>query len=289
MLVNLVRVQTSDGVALEGALRLPPPDTANRLPVDMIILHHGIGSNFYKEHFYDEMGNAFLERGVAVLRVNSRGHDLAYNCPSPQGRLGAAFETVDDCRLDWKTWLDLAEERGFQRIGIWGHSLGAVKSIYYMAMEKDDRIIRAIASSPPRFSNSAYQDVPGAELFNASAREADALAKEGRMDALFAIEAPTAALMTTRTFLDKYGKEERYDILKHLPDVDVPLLVTIGGNEGRPEQVDRFGFGGLADKMTTLAASRDNMSFQLIEGGDHFYAGVIGQLWSAVEQWLGGN
>ncbi len=289
MIVDLVKTRSSDGVTLDGALRAPPSGTASSLPVDCVIMHHGIGGNFYREHFHDEMTEAFLERGTAVMRVNSRGHDLAYNCPPPHNRLGAAYETVDDCRLDWKAWIDLAEERGFGRIAIWGHSLGAVKSIYYMAKEKDARIQRAITSSPPRFSHSAYQSHPGAELFNSSAELARRLAGEGKMDELFAIEAPTAALMTTRTFLDKYGPEERYDILELLPDVSTPLLITIGGAEGRPDQRDRFAFGGLADELTARSASEGNFAFHLIEGGDHFYTGVTAQLWATVEQWLSGD
>ena len=45
------------------------------------------------------------------------------------------------------------------------------------------------------------------------------------METVFAITVPTGALMTARTFFDKYGPEERYDIMKHLPGISAPLLV----------------------------------------------------------------
>ena len=105
-----------------------------------MILHHGVGGNFYNPGFIDRMADQFLERGCAVLRVNNRGHDLAYN--SPAGRLGSAFETVDDCRHDWTAWTDLAAKREYGRIGVWGHSLGAVKTIYSLAVQGDERIVR---------------------------------------------------------------------------------------------------------------------------------------------------
>jgi pimeloyl-ACP methyl ester carboxylesterase len=286
MLVDLVSIQTQDEVTLDGSLRRPAADNESSLPIDCIIMHHGVGSSFYKAHFHNEMSEKFLERGCAVLRVNNRGHDLAYNM-LPYGRLGAAFETVDDCRIDWKCWTDFAQEQGFERIGLWGHSLGAVKTIYYMATEKDARIERVIASSPPRFSHSAYLARNDGHIFGDHVEMAQKLADAGEMDTIFPITVPTGALMTTHTFFDKYGPEERYDIMKHLPDISQPLLVLFGGLEGNaPENIDRFGFGGLAGMVTEFAGGTDNAACNVIEGGDHFYTGRTDPLWSVVENWL---
>lgn len=289
MIVELLRTYAADGIPLEGSLREPAPGVASAAPVDILIMHHGIGGNFYRESYFDIIAEEFLARGCAVIRANSRGHDLAYNMPPPLPRLGAAFETVDDCRLDWRAWIDLAEARGYGRIGVWGHSLGAVKTIYYLANEDDPRIVRAVASSPPRFSQSAFLKRAESEIFATSVREADRLAADGKFDAIFAIQAPTAALMSVRTFLDKYGTEERYDYLTHLPQVTTPLLITIGGLEGSDkERNDSFAFAGLADTLTERSASANNFTFRLIEGADHFYNGVTDRLWDAVGAWLDG-
>ncbi len=53
---------------------------------------------------------------------------------------------------------------------------------------------------------------------------------------LVAVGIPTFLLLTARTFVDKYGPDERYDILKHLPNVSVPLLVTTGAPWGVVER-----------------------------------------------------
>src|SRR5581483_7777117 len=124
MQADLVSVETSDGVRLDGALRRPARATEPQLGLDLVICHHGLGGNFYGASFFQGAGDRLLADGCAVLRVNSRGHDQLFN--SPRGRLGGACEIVDDCRLDWKAWLDFAEQAGFRRIAIWGHSLGAV-------------------------------------------------------------------------------------------------------------------------------------------------------------------
>ena len=50
MKVDLVDVKTRDGVRLDGILR-EPVSTPSRLGVDVVILHHGVGGNFYDPAF----------------------------------------------------------------------------------------------------------------------------------------------------------------------------------------------------------------------------------------------
>lgn len=288
MIVELMSTETPDGVTLDGTLRTPAAGAASDLPVDIFIMHHGVGGAFYRASFFEDMAEALLARGCAVLRANNRGHDLAYNTRTPLGRLGAAFETLDHCRLDWTAWIDFATARGFGRIGVWGHSLGAVKTIYALARDDDKRIARAIASSPPRFSHSAYLARPDGALFAASVEKAQRLLDAGDTATAFPIDIPTSALMSARTFFEKYGADERYDILKLLPEVRRPLLVTVGALEGREGQPDRFAFGGLAARLDDLARTSGTFAFDEIADADHYYAGVTDRLWAAVDGWLSG-
>ena len=283
MQVDLVRCQTPDGLRLEGALRMPA-NGISAADADVVILHHGVGGNFYNAHFFEVMTERLLDLGYAVLRVNNRGHDLAYN--SPVGRLGAAFESVDDCRVDFTAWLDLAAEKGLTRAALWGHSLGAVKTIYFLASQGDPRVQWAIATSPPQFSYSDYMSRPDSHLFKAYFDEATRLAESGHPDAVFPVTIPTNVILAAKTYLDKYGPEERFDIVKLLPSVNIPVLLTIGTNEGATmESPDRFSFLGLAGQVTSLAAKRPSLTFEHIAGADHFYTGVTDDLWAAVNRW----
>ena len=141
MMVDLVNVTTRDGIRLDGTWRKPSVQRASRLGVDVVILHHGVGGNFYSPGMFEPYSDALLEQGCAVLRVNNRGHDPMSRAVVGEGvkQLGAAYEGMEDCTYDWEAWVDFAQAAGYQRIGLWGHSLGATKSIYYMATQHDPR------------------------------------------------------------------------------------------------------------------------------------------------------
>ncbi len=301
MLVDLVSTVTADGIHLDGALRRPEPGRASGPGVDVVIFHHGVGGNFYNPSFLDRIGDALLEQGVASLRVNSRGHDIAYN-PTRRGAgnyaqtlasrqeggpLGAAYEIVDESRHDLRAWVDFAEAQGFTRIAVWGHSLGAVKTIYYFANETDPRVACAVASSPPRQRYSAYMDSPAAEQFRANFDRANQLIASGDPGGTFRVTVPNPNVFSARTYLDKYGPDERYDIFKHLPNVRLPMLITFGGEEGAtPQSADWISMGGVADALAQLAERQANLTFRLIDGADHFYTGKVSELWSAAREWL---
>lgn len=276
--VKLVSVETGDGVRLDGILRLPEQGRSTRLGIDAVIFHHGVGGNFYNPSFVNEIGDALLAEGCTVLRVNNRGHDLVYN--SPRGRLGAAFETVDDCRHDWRAWLDFAQGLGYERIALWGHSLGAVKTIYYLATERDPRVVCAMSTSPPRFSYSAYLGEPESDEFKDQLAAVQRLGDQGDGEQLIAVQVPTPLVLTARTYVDKYGPDARYDVLEHLPNVPAPILVTVGSKE------DQISFRDLPRRLAEMAVATPNLTFALIDGADHQYTDRTAALWHAARGWL---
>ena len=120
-MTELVSTVTGDGVRLDGVLARGASVRGNDLQVDLFICHHGIGANFYDSRLYGPLGELLLAAGCDVLKVNNRGHDLVYSQPGSnaealrrtRGRLGAAFEIVEDCRHDWKAWIDFAAAAGY--------------------------------------------------------------------------------------------------------------------------------------------------------------------------------
>ncbi len=286
MTLELISTTTSDGVRLDGTLRRPNESTSPSMGIDAVILHHGFSGSFYAPSYFSQVQESFASAGIAVLRVNSRGHDLAYN--SPKGRLGGAYELLGDSALDWQAWVDFAGTLGFSSIVPWGHSLGAVKTIHYVSQSPDARVTCAIATSPPRFSYSDTQTRLGGEQIATQNARALSMVAVGHADEILdATMPPGFRMMCAQTYLDKWGPEERYNSLRMLANAKVPVLVAVGSEEGlTPQSSDWLQFGGYAEQLASLAASTPNLTFHLLQGANHAYTGKAAGIWQVASGWL---
>ena len=122
MHLELVQTTTPDGLRLWGALGQARRQAASRL----VICLHGVASNFYASTLMQSLSTALEQKGLDVLRVNTRGHDNICTIGSDDGarRLGAAFEIVDDCRRDIAGWVKLASSLGSRTSSCWATAWG---------------------------------------------------------------------------------------------------------------------------------------------------------------------
>lgn len=279
MLVDLVQTTTRDGVRLDGMLQMPTTPTA--WPVDGVCLVHGTGGNFYGSSLFDALGELCLQRGCAVLRVNTRGHDGISNAVTLKGgrRLGAAYEIVDDCRHDLAAWVEFLKARVGPRVALIGHSLGAVKCLYALAHDALD-VPRAIAISPPRLSYSWFCESPESAKFLETYRAAEALVQAGQPATLVEVSLPLPFAITAAGYVEKYGPDERYNYLKFVNGVRCPLLVTFGAIEA----AHNMAFRGAAEELTD--ARRVNISVSTIANADHFYTQARSDLLQRLDHWL---
>ena len=152
MIVDLVQTTTRDGLRLDGIFQAPPEAARpSTLGLDALCLVHGTGSNFYSSTLLEELSRMLLERGHGVLRVNTRGHDGISTAQTARGgkRQGAAYEIVDECRHDIAAWVEWLRTHAGPRVGLIGHSMGAVKCLYALAHVHGLGVAGAVALSPP--------------------------------------------------------------------------------------------------------------------------------------------
>ncbi len=180
MLVDLVQTTTRDGVRLDGVFSAPSSSGSSALGVDAFCFLHGTGGNFYSSSLFDDLGERLRALGCGVLRVNTRGHDGVSTASTDQGgrRQGAAYEVVDHCRYDVAAWLTWLRQRVGPRIGLLGHSMGAIKCLYALAHEPHNAPICAVAVSPPRLSYSWFCSSPEGADFLQTYRLAERHARE---------------------------------------------------------------------------------------------------------------
>lgn len=286
MYVELVKCVTSDGIRLDGALSAAASGTLGRRNrCDALLALHGAGSNFYSSSLFEEIARQAAAQGIATLRVNTRGAGALSLQTGPDGarRQGAAYEKVNECVYDIAAWVAWLQQRGHERIGLIGHSLGAVKAIYSQATAPLSAVTCLVAHSPPRLSFSTFR----ASRFSSLHFETVALAEEkvasGKPQELLEVKFPLPMLISAAGYLDKYGRAERYHYLQHLPQLATPAFFTFGGlelSQGLPA------FEGAPEAIAAQPRGPASRTVRMIEGADHFYRGVEEDAAEAALAWL---
>ena len=270
MHVELCRTRTSDGLYLCGQLMLPGDAVQSALPVDAFLLVHGTASNFYARGVLETFAEQAVAAGAAVLRVNTRGHDQMAAIPCERGSVagGAAYECIAECCFDLTAWLDLLVARGFSRIALVGHSMGAVKAIFSQARATHQSVRCVIGISPPRYSHERLTFGNGGEEFGEDFRRACQLVDDGRGSELISVRYPLPLMLTADGFLAKYGPHDDYDIVRHLPDVAWPTLIVLGTGSVAASSA----FAGLPEEIERLSAEHSPLALQLVEGANTVYS-----------------
>lgn len=283
--VELVQVRTADGVRLDGALAVPRNSAVEPKPtVDAAICLHGTGSNFYGGGLFEGLTPKLLADGIAVVRVNTRGHDaisIAATLQGPQ-RIGGAFERVEDCRHDLVAWAELLVERGCRSIALVGHSLGAIKAIYSTVHAPHPAVTRLIAISPPRLSHSYFLASEKRDQFLAEYREVEARFQAGHHQALFDVKVPLPFIFSAASYLEKYGPDEKFNFLRQIDRLKLPTLFAFGGLEVEREMP----FRGLPEAVSGAASPIQPIQVVTIAGANHSYTGQVEELSYKIRAWL---
>ncbi|MCE9604520.1 MAG: alpha/beta fold hydrolase [Planctomycetia bacterium] len=293
---ELVDATAGDGLRLDGALHLPQSEQATDgsgfglSGFDAALIIHGTGSNFYGSRFLTYIAQRFTARGLAALVVNTRGHDqicsaLVRNPDGSTGSrtIGSAYERVDECRLDLAAWCQLLAERGYRRIALVGHSLGAVKCVYAAVHGPLPGIAAVVVVSPPRLSYSHFAASVRAPGFLEELATAERHIAAGEPDALMQIRFPLPYVITASGYLEKYGPSEQYNLLRYLDRLALPTLFTFGSQE----VMQGIAFRGFPEALQEAKDQGAKLHIAVIAGGDHHYTGVQGALLDSIERWLG--
>ena len=279
MLVDLISVNTSDGIALDGAFFPAATDASSPGPVDAMLLIHGSGGRFYAPATRI-MAEDLSLRGYPCLALNTRGHDTVWVDTATGVAHGNAFEILDISRHDLRAGVDFLAEKGYQRIGLLGHSMGAVKVTYYAAWEDDPRVRTVIPVSPVRLSYAYYMESPDAQEFQGNLERADQMESEGRALELMKAEFPIPQYFSAASYLDKHGPAERYNLVTLAPRVKIPLFTFAGSLETHTRLID------MASDLALAAVNSPWAQHIIIDGGNHSLQNRKEEAALAVLNWL---
>lgn len=97
-----------------------------------------------------------------------------------------------------------------------------------------------------------------------------------------AVQFPLPYLVSAAGYLDKYGPEERYNLLNFVDRVACPMLFTFGTIELRRGSA----FEGLPEELPARVRNAHQLKVAIVSGADHFYSSGLGELAGQIEGWL---
>lgn len=276
---ELVYIQATDGVDLAGAVIRPAGAGVQSLPIVWV---HGFTGRFYEPQAV-AIGRRLAERGHVFITGNNRGSDfgavLRRGNIQEAGLGGAAWEKLDESPRDIAAWIAYAVGLGFPQVVLVGHSLGGMKSTYYMATEQDARVKGLVNASGPvwRFIGPAPETV-------ARQAEAERLVAEGRgLELMLPFTGGAAGTVSAQAVV---GGAHFRDVLfggnGRPPAVALlrcPLFAFIGTDE------QWLGTPGDLEWLKATATATPRCETRIFEGADHVYTGHEREVADAIADW----
>jgi hypothetical protein len=111
---------------------------------------------------------------------------------------------------------------------------------------------------------------------------AEKLAASGRGNELMLVRFPIAYYVTAAGFVDRYGPDENYNILKLLDRVTCRTLVTYGSAEVQQHEA----FQGMPEEVERHATASNRLQVAVVAGADHQYTACHDTLAALIGKWL---
>jgi len=281
---QLVYVRSADDLVDTGVLFTSPRQPSKPLA---IIWVHGWGANFYTPS-YVGIGRALAERGFPTISVNTRMHDIGnvekYTLLGKRVRGGGYWGVTSEDARDIAAWIDYAEQLGYSRVILVGHSAGWASVARYQADSQDHRVAGLVFASPGVGYSAESDD---AQLL-AQARK---LVDEGAGDDLLRLPHRSfPSFVSASTYLDTVNTPREYKDFFGTkgPDAAVtritcPVLAFFGSKDDIRGEKD---LALLTSSVRRLPRGPATVDTAMIANGNHEYVGEEAQVSEKIVHWI---
>ena len=281
---QLVYVRSSDDVVDGGVLF-----TSTRSPSKplAIIWVHGWGANFYTPS-YVGIGRELAERGFPTISVNTRMHDIGnvekYTLLGKRVRGGGYWGVTSEDARDIAAWIDYAQQLGYSRVILVGHSAGWASVARYQADSRDRRVAGLVFASP----GVGYDpQTDGPQLL----AQAKTLVDEGAGEDLIRLpHRSTPSFVNAATELDIANTARQYKDFfgTQTPDaaitrVTCPVMAFFGSKDDIGGEKD---LALLTSSVRRLSHGPAKVETAMIANGNHEYIGEEAQVAKVITRWI---
>ncbi len=276
----------SDAYTTDG-LRLPMVHFESKEKDICVLCIHGMCGTIIDNYFATVWGKLLSEKNIGFFYEHNRGHSIENDIVMRDGsfkRCGCMYEIFEDCIYDIDLAIQIAEDKGYKRIILLGHSYGCNKVIYYY-YKKHPHILGIILASAP--------DMVGSHL-SAQSDEYEELLNEAKEN--IDNNEPTKLLhkmiedymyMSSKTYYNWYNENSNLNNLpvisnpKHweqFETIDVPVLTFSGSKEE-----DYYLH---LDLLKDKAIRCKNFECKVIENTGHTYKNKEIEIGNLIYNWI---
>lgn len=277
MTEELTHTFSEDGALLTGAV------LGGGAAGPVVILVHGYPVDAFRPYAV-RIARSIVAEGLPVILANTRGAEVGTWVFRRDGQAelgGGWWADFGDTVADVGAWIDFAEQRGWDRTVLLGHSFGGLRAGHYQADHHDDRVaglVLAAVPTRPYAWGSERRPTEGrtgiARRYVEEGRGADLLPWEPYGHPLGTVSARTYLSWLDADLELTAGDEP---VLSRLRCPVLALYGTDDEDTGSAQDLERF---------RSLAVDVPRFDTALIEGADHGFTRHHGQLAARVAGWV---
>ncbi len=274
---------TKDGLQLQA---VHYPSTSKDT---CIVLIHGQGGNIIENYFADVWGKIFNKNDIGFIYGHNRGYSHINDIRTKDNdskRIGATFEIFEESFYDVDLWVKKAEQLGYKKIVLMGHSLGCNKVIYYI-YKANPHLDGVILASPPDMVGLTLIEEPTYEDLIKEAQENIA---NGEQKKILKKLLDGYSYTSSENFLNLYTEGNNIDNLpiernpehfEQLESINVKTLAFSGSLEKGPY--------AKIEILKEKALNCPNFVVKFIEGSGHTYKNHEEDVANLIVDWLNKN
>lgn len=270
----------------EDGLKLPMVHFESNKKDICVIFIHGMCQSIINNYFATVWGNILRENNIGFLYEHNRGHSIENDIATKDGnfkRCGCMYEIFEDAIIDIDLALNKAQELGYKRFILMGHSYGCNKLIYYYYKRRPNILGLVLASAPDMVGLQLYRQ----KDYTALIKEAKENIDNGKQDKILSNLIEDYMYMSSGTYYNWFHENSNLDNLPVMGNsenwhqfaaIDVPILTFSGSKE-----TDNYLH---LDLLKEKAKSCNDFVYHYINNADHFYNNSELEIGNLILDWI---
>lgn len=270
----------------EDNLKLPMVHFNSKEHDICVIFIHGMCQTIIDNYFATVCGNVLSENNISFLYEHNRGHSIENDIVMKDGsykRCGCMYEIFEDSIYDIDLAIDKAQELGYKRFILMGHSYGCNKLIYYYYKKHPNILGLILASAPDMVGLQLLRQKDYKELL----QEAKGNIDNGNPTKILSNLIEDYMYMSSGTYYNWFHENSNLDNLPVMNNsknwyqfetIDVPILIFSGFNE-----TDNYLH---LDLLKEKAKSCNDFEHKYINDTDHFYNEKELEIGNIILNWI---